>query len=255
LFYASQLLAMFAQPLTVALLAQFCGLLLWRRRPAAARLCLGVAFLFVVALGWRPLPDALLRHLENQTQAPTGTLDDYTGIVVLGGALEPSQLGAGRDAGVPLNEAAERMTVPVALMRRYPHLYLLFTGGEASMFPRDAPESSLAKRFFADMGVPETRMTYESRSKTTFENAELSAKLPGIRKTDRWLLVTSAWHMPRAIATFRKVGWNVTPYPVDFRAGSGTPLADYSLVTSLQRWQLVLHEIVGTLVYRLAGQL
>ena len=255
MFLASQLLVVFTQPLAWVLILQLAGLVLWRRHPAKARRCSFAGFGLMLALGWKPLPDALLRRLENQTRPPTGSLEDYTGIVVLGGALEPSQLAPVLEAGVPLNEAAERMTTAVILLRRYPGLSVVFTGGEASLFARNAPESSLAKRFFDDMGVPEDHIAYEARSRNTFENAEYSAKLPGIRKAERWLLVTSAWHMPRAIATFRAAGWNVTPYPVDYRAGAATPFDEYSLVTSLQRWQLALHEILGTMVYRMEHRL
>ncbi len=255
MFYASQLSAMFTQPLTWILIIQLGGMLWWRRSPQKAYRCMAIGLGLIIASGWKPLPDALLRQLECQTRPPIGSLEGYTGVVVLGGALEPSQLAPFPGAGVPLNEAAERMTMPVALLRRYPHLRIVFTGGEASLFPRNAPESSLAQQFFEDMGVPPGQVTYESRSRTTFENAEYSARLPGVTKTDRWLLLTSAWHMPRAVATFTAAGWNVTPYPVDYRAGASTPLDDYSLVTSLQRWQLALHEIIGTWSYRLAHRL
>ena len=69
-----------------------------------------------------------------------------------------------------------------------------------------------------------------------------------------WLLLTSASHMPRALATFRKAGWNVTPYPVDFRAGTHTPWTQYSLAEGAKKWHLALHELAGLLAYRLAGR-
>ena len=70
-----------------------------------------------------------------------------------------------------------------------------------------------------------------------------------------WLLLTSAAHMPRAMAVYRKAGWNVTAYPVDFRAGLQTPWWEYSLSQGTQRWQLALHELVGHGAYRLAGRI
>ena len=70
----------------------------------------------------------------------------------------------------------------------------------------------------------------------------------------RGLLLTSASHMPRAMATFQKAGWNVAAYPVDFRAGDQTPWSQYSLALSANKWQLALHEWLGLMAYRVAGQ-
>jgi uncharacterized SAM-binding protein YcdF (DUF218 family) len=94
----------------------------------------------------------------------------------------------------------------------------------------------------------------EDRSRNTFENAVLSAAMVGVDVKKPWLLVTSAWHMPRAMATFEKAGWNVTPYPVDFRTGHSTPWTDYSLSDGAAKWQLVLHELLGLWVYQLTGR-
>lgn len=217
---------------------------------------LGWAALTVLLLqGWEPLPDALIRQLEAQYAGPPpGTsLTQYTGIVVLGGALEPSYIWEGHSQ-VALNDAAERMTVPITLLQQYPHLRLLFTGGEGELFADGLSEAERAKIFFDSMGVPAQRVLYESASHTTYENAIFSATVPGVNPTQPWLLLTSASHMPRAVATFRKAGWNVTPYPVDFRTGSKTPWTQYSLANSARKWHLALHELAGLLAYRLAGR-
>ena len=230
-------------------------------RKRALGLRLGWASLALLAvLGWQPLPDALLRSLEMQRPPPTWATTTtsaewqrYAGVVVLGGALEPAWVRAG-NGQVALNDAAERMTVPVALLRQHPHLRLLFTGGEGALHTTGEPEAVQARAFFESLGVPAQRMQFESRSRTTYENAVFTAALPGVDKTRPWLLLTSAWHMPRALATFRAAGWNVTPYPVDYRTGTRTPWTEYSLVDSLARWQIALHEWVGLLAYRVAGR-
>jgi uncharacterized SAM-binding protein YcdF (DUF218 family) len=122
----------------------------------------------------------------------------------------------------------------------------LHTSGES--------EAVQARAFFESLGVPAQRMQFEAESRTTYENAVLAAALPDVDKSQPWLLVTSAWHMPRALATFRAAGWNVTPYPVDYRTGTRTPWTEYSLANSLSRWQIALHEWVGLLAYRVAGR-
>ncbi len=256
MFYASKLLSFITQPLAWVMVLLALGLLClpWRRK-----LGLGLSWVALVVLivtGWQPLPDAVLRQLETQSPAlpPTANLQGYAGMVVLGGALEPAYLWD-TPGQVALNDAAERMTVPLALLRRNPHLRLLFTGGEGALFGRGLTEAGRAKIFFDSMGVPAQQVVYESASRNTHDNAVFSAALPGINVAQPWLLVTSAGHMPRALATFRKAGWNVTPCPVDFHTGTQTPWTQYSLAGSAGRWESALHELLGLLAYKLTGRL
>lgn len=259
MFYVSKLLSFATQPLSWVLLLLTLGLLCMpRRRRIGTGLC-WAALVTLWATGWQPLPDALLRRLEaqyptRQLAAPGASLERYAGIIVLGGALEPSYLW--EDHGqVALNEAAERMTVPVALMQRNPHLRLLFTGGEGALFGGGLSEAERARLFFDSMGVPAQRVRYESVSRTTHENARLSASLPGVDPTQPWLLLTSASHMPRAMATFQKAGWNVTAYAVDYSTGARTRWTDYSLAKGANKWHVALHEMLGWWAYKLAGWL
>jgi len=255
MFIASKFLAFLTQPLAWVALLMLTGLVsqaIWRKGGQR----LGWAALLVLLLqGWEPLPDALLRQFESQYPelGPNADLTSYTGMVVLGGALEPAYVWEGHEQ-VALNDAAERMTVPVALMRQFPHLRLLFTGGEGELFVQGMSEAQRAQRFFDSMGIAPNRVVYESASRTTYENAVFSAALPGVDRTQRWLLVTSASHQPRAMATFRHAGWNVTAYPVDFRTGSQTPWTQYALATGARKWHTALHEAVGWLAYKLSGR-
>lgn len=255
MFIASRLLSFATQPLAwvaLLLLGALIGLSM-RRRGA---LTLGWLALAVLLLqGWEPLPDALLRQLEGRYPEPAAhaSLRPFVGVIVLGGALESAYVWQGH-AQPALNDAAERMTEAVHLMQQYPHLRLLFSGGEGELLAEGLPEAERAKIFFNRMGVDPQRVLYESASRTTYENAIFSARLPGIKPGQPWLLLTSASHMPRAMATFQKAGWNVAAYPVDFRAGDQTPWSQYSLALSANKWHLALHEWLGLMAYRLAGQ-
>jgi uncharacterized SAM-binding protein YcdF (DUF218 family) len=213
------------------------------------------ALTVLLVQGWEPLPDVVIRQLEAQYPGPAAkaSLQPYAGVVVLGGALEPAYVWQGHGQ-VALNSAAERMTVPIALLQQYPHLRLLFTGGEGELFAEGFTEAERAKIFFDSMGVAPQRVVYESASHTTYENAVFSARVAGVDPAQPWLLLTSASHMPRALATFRKAGWNVTAYPVDFRTGTDTPWTQYSLAGGATKWHLALHELMGLLTYRLAGR-
>jgi uncharacterized SAM-binding protein YcdF (DUF218 family) len=229
------------------------GFLLARRRPAASRLWVGASLLLLLLLGWRALPDRLMHGLETwyapASQAPSA----YAGVVVLGGALERASVQRGRE-DVQLNAHAERLTEAVALARMYPTLPVIFTGGCVDTGEGCVAEAELARRFFTHMGLAPDRVQYEAASRTTYENAVLTAQLPGVDKKLPWLLLTSAWHMPRAVAAFRAQGWNVTPWPVDFRSNENTPWSAYSLTKGVDQWQFALHETLGLLAYWVEGR-
>jgi uncharacterized SAM-binding protein YcdF (DUF218 family) len=253
MFIAAKLLAFLTQPLAWVLVLLALGLSLqrWRRTAAGLR---WAALLVLVVQGWQPLPDALLRQLEarHPGPGPQADLSRYAGLVVLGGALEPAYVWAGHDQPA-LNAAAERMTATLPLLQRYPQFQVLFTGGEGDLLAQGMSEAERARKFYQAMGVAPQRLRFEAASRTTHENAVLSAALPGVDKARPWLLVTSAWHMPRALASFEKAGWNVTPYPVDYRTGMATPWSQYSLAKGASTWHRALHEFAGLLSYRLLG--
>jgi uncharacterized SAM-binding protein YcdF (DUF218 family) len=254
-FIAAKLLVFATQPLAwvaLLLLAALLGTHLKRRWG----LRFGWAALLVLLLqGWEPLPDALIRQLEarHPELAANAPLGGYTGVIVLGGALDPAYVWQGNSQPA-LSDAAERMTAALPLLQQAPGLRLLFTGGDGELIAGKMTEAERAARFYALMGVAPERLMLESASRTTYENAVLSARLTGVDTQKPWLLLTSAWHMPRAMASFQKVGWNVTPYPVDYRSGQATPWTEYSMVQGAKKWHLVLHELLGLLTYRLTGR-
>lgn len=136
-------------------------------------------------------------------------------------------------------------------MFREPSGSLYVSVGEGRLLTTGVPEADLAKIFYQEQGVDMTRVTLEGSSRTTRKNVRQVAALQGPRCQQPWLLVTSAWHMPRAMAEFDAVGCRVMEYPVDFRTGDVTPLTAYSMAQSLHRWQTTLHEWLGLAVYGL----
>ena len=200
-------------------------------------------------LGFEAGPHALLRALENRYPVPTAeAVGRHAGVIVLGGATEHSDIYQAHGQ-VPLGSAAERMTVPVGLMRQHPQLQLVFSGGEGRLLATGVSEAELAKAFYQQQGVDMGRVVLEGGSRTTRENAIQVAAMLGERCKQPWLLVTSAWHMPRSVPEFEAVGCQVTPYPVDFRTGAATAWTEYSLARSLLLWQTALHEWLGLWVY------
>jgi uncharacterized SAM-binding protein YcdF (DUF218 family) len=250
MFVVSKLMSAITQP--VFWLALWWGLALLvlhrRQRVAVRMLWAGLAVLGL--LGLKAVPDALLRPLENRYSTPAqADMAQHVGLIVLGGATERPDIYQAHGQ-VPLDDAAERMTVPVGLMRQHPQLQLVFSGGEGRLFATGVSEAELAKVFYEEQGADMTRVSLEGASRTTRENARQVVALLGERCQQPWLLVTSAWHMPRAMDEFEAVGCKVTAYPVDFRTGKATDWTEYSLAHSLLRWQTALHEWLGWAVYR-----
>jgi uncharacterized SAM-binding protein YcdF (DUF218 family) len=252
----SKLLNLLAQPLNWVLALLLLSLLLRRLRRASAGKPFAAAVVVLILLGFEPLPAALLSQLENQSTEvpPDADLRGYAGVVILGGALEAGRISQ-HHLNPLLNDSAERMTMAVALWQRNPKLRLVFTGGEGEWFGSGPTESERALHFFASLGVPPTALTLEMRSHNTFENAIFTSQVPGVDSHQPWLLLTSAWHMPRSLATFRKAGWNVTPYPVDFRTGGSPPWGRFDLRIGAELWELLLHECIGIAAYRLSARL
>jgi len=252
----SKLFNLLAQPLNGVLVLLLLALLLWPTRPRWAHLASMAALLLLGLTGLLPVPDALLARLERQhAEVPANAdLHAYAGMIVLGGAMEPGRLS--QQHGQPLlNGSAERMTMAYSLWRRNPELRVVFTGGEGELFGTGPSEAERAQAFFNSMGLPKEALTLESMSQNTYENAIFTRRLPGMDTQKRWLLLTSAWHMPRAMAAFQKAGWNVTAYPVDYRTGGVTPWASYSLITGAEHWEVLLHEYLGLMAYTISGRL
>jgi uncharacterized SAM-binding protein YcdF (DUF218 family) len=250
-FVLSKLMSAITQPLFWLVLWWVLALLLLRRWKRSAVAMLWGGLLLLGLLGFESAPQALLRSLENRYPVPSrASVKEHVGVIVLGGALQhPNSFQA--HGQVPLGEAAERMTVPVGWMRQHPQLSLVFSGGEGRLLTTGVTEAELAQAFYAEQGVDMARVRLESGSRTTRENALQVAALLGEQCRKPWLLVTSAWHMPRSLPEFEAVGCRVTPYPVDFRTGADTPWTEYSLARSLLLWQTALHEWLGLGVYRL----
>lgn len=255
MFLASKLLAFAIEPLFWVLLLLLAGLLLLRLRPQLGQALGWMALLVLAASCWTSGPEVLVRSLESRYARPA-TIDvrQQVGVVVLGGALSSPELWAAHRQ-VGLNEQAERMTEAVALLRQYPHLRLLFTGGIAGVSATGATEAQRARAFFDAMGIEPSRVVYEASSRNTYENALHSASVAGVDKNQPWLLLTSAFHMPRSMGVFRRVGWNVTPWPVDYRTTAHDSWFDFSLHNGPSLWSLALHEWLGIWAYRIAGWL
>ncbi len=252
LFAASKLFWLFARPNTFMLFLACLGVALmaagrrWGRWPAFLGLSWFAAVLLTPLSTWLTLP------LEDRFPRPPPPAR-VDGVIVLGGAVE-QQLTLAR--GIPaLNGAAERMTEAVALARRFPEARIVFTGGSAGLAPGEMTEADVARQLFAALGLEGPRVVFEAESRNTWENATLSHALLRPRPGEVWLLVTSASHMPRSVGCFRRAGWEITPWPVNYSTqpgGRGWFDPPFSFRLGQAEWAV--REYVGLLAYWLLGR-
>jgi uncharacterized SAM-binding protein YcdF (DUF218 family) len=133
----------------------------------------------------------------------------------------------------------------------------VFSGGSANLLANDAREADYAGAIFESLGIAKSRLIMERRSRNTQENAEFSKALVAPKDGERWLLVTSAFHMPRSIGLFRKAGFAVEPYPVDWRVGGREDFFSFADigVDGLSRMDVAVREWIGLVAYRLSGKI
>jgi uncharacterized SAM-binding protein YcdF (DUF218 family) len=228
------------------------GLLFTRRRRLGAGLLVcAAAGLF--AIGALPLGVWLLAPLENRFPPPPALPDRIHGVIMLGGSLDHDLTVARRQ--LVLRDPGERFVALLRLARRYPEARLVLAEGRGSLGLRELAEALPGKPFFADLGIDFDRILYESRARNTYENGLLTRALVNPQADQQWLLVTSAWHMPRAVGVFRRLGWSVIPYPVDYRTdGVAIAYRGFDLKGGLERVSLAAREWVGLVVYRILGR-
>jgi uncharacterized SAM-binding protein YcdF (DUF218 family) len=253
-FYASKLLWPLAQPSNLLILLLLVGVLalgLGRRRLARVLLC-GVAAI-LVPIAVLPVGQWLLTPLEDRFPAPTALPERVDGVIVLGGGID-LEITAARGQ-VTLQDSAERFTTLIELAHRYPDARLVFTGGEEWLSRVELRMAQAGRRFYQEQGLDVGRITFEGRARNTHENAVFSRDLVRPAPGERWLLVTSASHMPRAVGVFRQTGWPVLAYPVDYRTTGGVRLwAGLDAARRLEEFDSAIKAWLGLIAYWLSDR-
>jgi uncharacterized SAM-binding protein YcdF (DUF218 family) len=254
-FLLAKILGFFALPSNLLISLGLIGLVLIATRFARAGRRLAVAALLLLAIaGLSPLGNALILPLEERFPPWDASRGAPTGIISLGGAFDTVVSAARHE--VALNEAAERLTVMAELVRRYPEAHVVFSGGSGRLIYGGATEAELAARLFESFGIPKQRVILEGKSRDTDENARFTKELVLPKPGERWLIVTSAHHMPRAVGSFRGAGFPVEAFPVDYRTrGAADLLRPFAtLGDGLRRTDTAVREWVGLVAYWLTGR-
>src|ERR1700738_4886926 len=230
------------------------AILLATRFASLGRKLLIASIALLAICEFSPVGKCLLYPLESRFPPWDAARGAPDGIVVLGGAIEPA-LSAAHGVAV-VRGLADRMITTAAVAHRYPNARIIFSGGSGNLISDDAREADYASAVFESLGGSKSRLTMERRSRNTQENAEFSKALAAPKSGERWLLVTSAFHMPRSVGLFRKTGFAVEPYPVDWRQRGTIDLLTFSIVANegLGRVDTGVREWIGLVAYWMTGK-
>lgn len=256
MFYLiSKLIWLAVQPLmAMALLLGF-GTLFIRMKwsPLLGRLMIGLAIVAFLIGGLTNVGAMLMKPLESRFDRVTADTK-ITGIIILGGAGNgPVSESRGT---IEFNTAAERYVEIIALVDLYPDVPILVTGGVGLLGKAGESDGALAKKFVTRYGLPQERFLFEMESRNTYQNAILSMPIAKPSGDDTWLLVTSAFHIPRSVGVFHKQGWRVAAWPVDYntRLDETFAITPFGMSSNFQLLETATHEWLGLAFYYWSGK-
>jgi uncharacterized SAM-binding protein YcdF (DUF218 family) len=252
-FPLSKSLDVLAAPLTWTIALALLGFFLRRRR---VRLAAGLTLSSVAVLVFfslEPVAGTLVRRVESGAHRTFKPGSTYDAVIVLGGGIIDGEASS-RSGQLELSEPVERILCAAELLKSgQARMVLLSAGGLLYRQPGAPSEAERLAVWLGEQGIDADRIVVEGRSRNTHENAVESARIVNARGWKKLLLVTSAWHAPRALASFRAAGLEPDVLPVDHRATDGSyegfmPRADALAVSTA-----MLRELVGRAVYRIVG--
>jgi len=223
------------------------GAIQWAKRT------LGLVVAIVLVLAALPVGEWVLYPLETRIPTNPRLPQRVDGIIVLGGPED--EVRTFLWGQVEVNDAAERFLASVALSRRHPQAKLVFTSGSGSLVDQSLKGADVARRLYQELGLDVSRIVFESESRNTAENVSRSKALVRPAPGESWVVVTSAFHMPRSVGIFCKEGWPVIPYPVDHRTLPGHAVRfGGGLSGNLSSLSLGIKEWLGLTAYFLTGR-
>ena len=254
-FYSSKIIWFVISPSHLYLyLLSICILLLFTRYRKSVRKILCVMLVCIWAVALFPAGSWLLYPLETRFQNNPKLPQKVDGIIVLGGSILPSMSHYWQQ--LETNQYHERLTTFIQLAKIYPEAKLLFTGGSASLKDNKPTEAQFARQYFIDSGVSGSRLIIEDKARNTAENIQYSKILVKPQPDENWVVITTAFHMPRSIGLFCKQNWHVIPYPVDHATNPEALFKlNFNLANHVSSLYGASHEWVGLLAYFLTGKI
>ena len=253
-FYLSKILWLIVNPFNIFILITLFTMFLYFINSRRLSLIIYlINFIFIALISFLPIGSYLTYIIEKEFHTNTKIPERLDGILILGGATNP--LLFKEFDQISLNGSAERLVESVMIIRKFEKAKVIFSGGSGIVNRSDLGHSQVAKLFYKKMGVDISKIFFEDKSRNTHENIIYSKKIAKPKKNENWLLITSAFHMKRALLIAEKNNWKFIPYAVDFKNIKEFKLTpNLNLLSNLNSFQSGLHEWLGLVSYYLMGR-
>jgi len=260
-FILSKVLMFFVLPSNIVWMLVAAGMImLWRGRLAAGRRLVAAGLASILIVGFSPLGTLLIYPLEQRfvlskaAVAEPARLGRIDGVIVLGG-FEDGRIASGRGL-LALNEGGERLAETVRLAHALPDAKIVFSGGVGNLLLTAEDAAASVGGYLESVGIARQRIVLEAKSRNTWENATMTREVLQPTPGKRYLLVTSAWHMPRSMGVFRQAGFDVVAWPVDYRTrGADDLVRPFAAIgNGLERSDTAVKEWIGLAAYYLTSR-
>lgn len=255
LFYLSKIMWIILNPLTFfIILILIVTILIWRRSYALSKIIMTILSGIFIIFVFFPFDYWLMYPLEHHfKQTDPKDLEHFDGVIVLGGEIDTHLSYAYKDPITPWG--GERMNKFIELYHKNPHAKFVFSGGSGDIFAQDLKEDECSKQYMEKLGLSTSSIFFEGQSRNTHENALFTQKLMNPLPHEKWVLITSAYHMPRSIALFNKIGWKTLPCPVGYRTLPHTTAHPYKTHSKLFVFTTAFKEWIGLISYYIMGRI
>jgi uncharacterized SAM-binding protein YcdF (DUF218 family) len=253
-YWASKLAWLVISPDSLLIiLILWCWYILTRGKYLGTKWLLSFITILVIFIGLVPVGEWVLYPLEKRFVVKPSLPGKVDGIIMLGGGGDQrraSQWGISQT-----NEAGDRYLALFDLARRYPNVKLVVSGGTGSMVYGKFSEADMARKLLENQGFDSSLFQFETKSRNTYENVRYSGQMVLPRAGENWIMITSAFHMPRAVGVFCAMDWPVIPYPVDhFSNPKYLVRMDWGFANHLRNLTIGVKEWVGLVAYYLSGK-
>ena len=253
-FYLSKVLWLIINPFNILIFLFFLTIFFSiLKKNKLTYFLLSFSLIFLVSFGIFPVGKYLIYKLEKNYHNSIILPDKVDGILILGGATNPFLSNEFNQ--INLSGSAERLVESITLIKKYTDAKIIFAGGSGDINHPKMDHARIAKQFFIQIGLDTNKMIFENKSRNTYENILFSKHIAKPKKNEKWIVITSAFHMNRAIFIGEKIDWALTPYAVDFtqpKIIKFTP--NIKILKNFNAMQSGSHEWIGLMAYYLLGR-
>ena len=253
-FYLSKVLWLIINPFNILIFLFFLNILfLFLKKNKLRIFLLSLLLILLVSFGIFPAGKYLIYKLEKNYHNSIILSDKVDGILILGGATNPFLSNEYNQ--IHLNGSAERLVESIKLIIKYSNAKIIFTGGSGFISDIKLDNAKIANKFFMQVGLDTDKIIFENKSRNTYENILFSKNIAKPKKNEKWLIITSASHMNRAVFVGEKIDWILTPYAVDFNQPKKIKfIPNINILNNFNEMQRGTYEWIGLVAYYLMGR-